>query len=96
MHSVTPWKTARSHSPAYFRDIKDAQGELIAQVCDLENGQPEVLENARLICAAPDMLEALLVALPFVEDLEHDECYKAGAVLKAVAQIRAAIDKATQ
>lgn len=96
MHSVTPWKTARSHSPAYFRDIKDAQGELIAQVCDLENGQPEVLENARLICAAPDMLEALLVALPFVEDLEHDECYKAGAVLKAVRQIRAAIDKATQ
>jgi hypothetical protein len=96
MHSVTPWKTARSHSPAYFRDIKDAQGELIAQVCDLENGQPEVLENARLICAAPDMLEALLVALPFVEDHEDCKAYKAGAVAKAVKQIRAAIDKATQ
>jgi hypothetical protein len=52
--------------------------------------------NDRLTSAAPNLLEALLVALPFVEDHEDCKAYKAGAVAKAVKQIRAAIDKATQ
>ena len=56
MNSPAPWKTAYSHSPAYIRDIKDATGELIAQVCDLENGQTEVLSNARLIEKVPHLL----------------------------------------
>jgi hypothetical protein len=56
-HSIAPWKPAHSYTPAYIRDIKDAQGELIAQVCDLEKGLQEVLENARLIAAAPELLQ---------------------------------------
>jgi hypothetical protein len=52
--------------------------------------------NERLTSAAPELLEALLVALPFVEDHEDCKDYKAGTVAKAVKQIRAAIDKATQ
>jgi hypothetical protein len=47
--------------------------------------------NARLIAAAPDLLEALLVALRFVED---DGSYKKGYVQKCEAQCRAAIAKA--
>jgi hypothetical protein len=53
-------------------------------------------DNARLIAAAPDLLEALCTALPFVEDHEGSDVYKRGAVARAVAQIRAAIDKATK
>lgn len=37
------------------------------------------------------LLDALHVALPFVEDHEGDQCYKPGAVSKAVATIKAAI-----
>ena len=38
-----------------------------------------------------ELLNALCIALPFVEDHESDPCYKAGAVAKAVATIKAAI-----
>ena len=38
-----------------------------------------------------ELLNALCIALPFVEDCERDPCYKAGAVAKAVASIKAAI-----
>ena len=61
-----------------------------------EAAEAQTLNNSRLICAAPELLEALLVALPFVEDHEDCKAYKAGAVANAVKQIRAAIDKATQ
>lgn len=41
-----------------------------------------------------DMLEALYIALPFVEDHEHSDIYKTGAVTKALNIIRAAIKQA--
>ena len=37
------------------------------------------------------LMDALHLALPFVEDCESDPCYKSGAVAKAVASIKAAI-----
>lgn len=37
------------------------------------------------------LVEALLTALPFVEDAEHDQCYKKGVVKKHIAAIRAAL-----
>lgn len=52
-------------------------------------------KNAAIIAASPDLLDALYLALPFVEDMETDEGYKPGAVKKAVSTIRAAIRKAT-
>ena len=57
--SIAPWKTAHSHSHEYIRDIKDAQGEIIAQVCDLEKESDESAANARLIAAAPALYSAL-------------------------------------
>lgn len=38
-----------------------------------------------------ELLNALCLALPFVEDHEGGPCYKDGAVAKAVATIKAAI-----
>jgi hypothetical protein len=38
-----------------------------------------------------DMLDALYIALPFVEDHEQSDIYKTGAVSRALRIIRAAI-----
>jgi hypothetical protein len=52
-----------------------------------------------LLSAAPDMLDALLLALPYVEDIldnpEQLACFKSGVVQRDVKAIRAAIAKAT-
>jgi hypothetical protein len=62
----------------------------------LKGRNPETaLANAKLIAAAPDLLDALLTALPFVEDHEDSRIYKGGAVAHTIKIIRAAIDKAT-
>jgi len=63
----------------------------------LKGRNPETaLANAKLIAAAPDLLEALCTALPFVEDHEGSDIYKSGAVARAVKEIRNAIEKATK
>jgi hypothetical protein len=41
-----------------------------------------------------DMLDALYLALPFVEDHEQSDIYKTGAVSSALITIRAAIRQA--
>ena len=46
------------------------------------------------VSAAPDLLDALIVALPYIETAELDEAYKPGAVSKVSKQIRDAIAKA--
>lgn len=51
-------------------------------------------EDARLGAAAPELLDAVLVALPYVEDALDSPIFKKGIVKKAVAQLRAAIKKA--
>jgi hypothetical protein len=71
-----------------FRAIVDSEG---VTVC---NPSPMGEANARLIAAAPDLLAALYLALPFVEDHEGEEIYKPGTVKKAIATIRAAIARA--
>ena len=51
-------------------------------------------EDAKLGAAAPELLEAVYAALPFVEDALNDPAYKAGAVKKYLDQMRGAIAKA--
>lgn len=46
--------------------------------------------------AAPDLLDALCTALPFVEDALDNDCYKKAFVLAAIKKINLAIGKATQ
>ena len=90
MHTPAPWKIDAAHSSRVLL-LNDAKGHAIGEIVDTRNP-----DNARIISAAPNLLEALCTALPFVEDHEGSDIYKSGAVARAVAQIRAAIDKATK
>ena len=89
MHTPAPWKIDGAISTRVLL-INDAKGYAIGEIVDTRNP-----DNAKLIAAAPDLLEALLTALPYVEDHEGSNVYKSGAVARAVAQIRAAIEQAT-
>lgn len=51
-------------------------------------------EDATLGAAAPELLDAVYLALPFVEDALESPVFKPGVVKKAVALLRAAIEKA--
>jgi hypothetical protein len=88
--SIAPWKSAIAFDRAYIRNIKDAQGEIIAQIPDWEDGLEETTANARLIAAAPDLLKALIDLLDEADLAEVDE-YTAPKVEAA----RAAIARAT-
>jgi hypothetical protein len=61
-------------------------------------GTREVMERVRVMHAGPRLLEALLDALPYVEDVisnpEQLACFKKGAVQAHVKAIRAAIAEA--
>lgn len=99
--SIAPWKSTRSFSHEYIRNIKDAQGELIAQVCAFDDGVgndyiPETTANARLIAAAPDLLEALRDLLSRAQEaLDQTATHDGLANCDALARCRAVIAKAT-
>ena len=88
-HTPAPWKIDGAISTRVLL-INDAKGYAIGEIVDTRNPA-----NAKLIAAAPDLLEALLTALPYVEDHEGSNVYKRGAVDRAVKQIRTAIYNAT-
>ena len=89
-HSITPWKVAHAHSTEYVRHIKDARGELIAEVSAFDDEVSEAIANARLMAAAPDLLAALRDLLDEADLNEVDE-YTAPKIEAA----RAAIARAT-
>ncbi len=88
-HTPAPWKIDGAHSTRVLL-INDAKGYAIGEIVDTRNPA-----NSKLIAAAPDLLEALLTALPYVEDHEGSNVYKRGAVDRAIKQIRTAIYNAT-
>ena len=102
-HTPGPWVVipARPHEEidgAYeaFAGIEGADGSPVCVFGDA-SGSATMFENAAdyaLIAAAPDLLEALIEALPYVESCEYDNGYKPGAVAKVVRNMNAAILKA--
>ena len=50
-------------------------------------------DNARLMAAAPDMLELLYRCLPFIEDANEDPCYKPDRVGALENQIKTLLNK---
>lgn len=88
-------ETQHTPGPWYEAGTGDHQGLIISEA----NASVAVTydkKDARLIAAAPDLLDALCMALPFVEDHEGSEIYKPKAVPDALKIIRAAIFKATE
>ena len=55
-HTPGPWRMGKR---AYDRAIYGQQGAEVASMLDLFHTPAESLANARLIAAAPDLLEAL-------------------------------------
>lgn len=90
--SISPWKLTRAWgNTGYIRTIKDAHGEHIAHVCDLDDALTESTANARLIAAAPDLLSALQGMLEYFCEDGYDDYSDTETVTAA----RAAIAKAT-
>lgn len=97
-HTSGPWRMTLDDFGDY---TIQPQGEELA-IAAVVNGQfknlvgesHEQKANAHLIAAAPDMFDALLTALPYIESAEEDEAYKPGVVAKVTAQIRDALAKA--
>lgn len=72
---------------ANFREADEGRGRELVAVFQ----RPE---DAALGAAAPELLDAVYLALPFVEDALESPVFTPGVVKKAVAQLRAAIEKA--
>lgn len=93
--SIAPWRTAIAFDRAYIHNIKDAQGEIIAQIPDWEDGLTETTANARLMAAAPDLLAALRDLLSRAEqELDQTATNDGLANCDALARCRAAIIRA--
>lgn len=103
-HTPAPWTFERHPSGSqYFGNIIGhyTPGIIRTITCQLRYGTPEEQEaNARLIAAAPELLEACKAALPHLADLVARTCGEAkefgGSFADRIAydKVEAAIQKA--
>ena len=79
MHTKGPWRQTDLDIEDYSIPIKSATNDYVATAHDLWERDEEVKANARLIAAAPELLEALDGAIQFMKlagiivpkDIEH-------------------------
>ena len=93
-HTPGPWHTqGRYIVPA---DNGPSIGSAIALKAPSLKKQPDfdavAQVNARIMAAAPDMVELLYRCLPFIEDANQDPCYKPDRVAALENQIRTLLD----
>jgi hypothetical protein len=93
-HTPGPWILSESDSAASSFGIADANGSSIASVGDgRHDGAPEEsAANARLIAAAPDLLDACMTLAEVASD--SVELGDWPELIKAIEQADAAIAKA--
>jgi hypothetical protein len=93
-HTPGPWHVqGRYIVPA---DDGPSIGSAIALKAPSLKAQPDydavAQVNARMMAAAPDMVELLYRCLPFIEDANEDPCYKPDRVAALENQIRTLLD----
>ena len=98
-HTPGPWEVVVqpfADPDAKGNTIYSVEGYGIGRIWD-ENGNPENYANARLIAAAPDLLEAADAMMPLLSLIEDDlweDCPFPAVQRKRIAALRAAILKA--
>jgi hypothetical protein len=85
INSVAESKCCNPDCRAWYADLEAWADEKAAE---------EAQEDALLMQAAPDLLNALYAALPYVEDALEDPCYKPKFVQAVLKLIHAALAKA--
>lgn len=91
-HTPGPWFLNTFNDGSMV--IQPRQGFMVCPVKP-RDGFTQDAPNFQLMATAPELLETLIAALPYVEMAEHDAAYKPGAVAKMTLQIRNAIHNAT-
>lgn len=87
-----PWGLAgRYHAPDYNWIAVGSNGCFTARVIDRDDAG-ESMANARLIAAAPDLLEAVKLSLKWLDAETEDE----GIRMPGIEKLRAAIAKAEE
>lgn len=89
------------HTPGKWTTINlyiwtEAGDSLIACVAGPRDEDPESLANAKLIAAAPELLEALQVAQATIERLHQKHSNRCACINGTLDVIKKAITKATQ
>ena len=94
-HTPGPW---RSYGRFVATSTPDVKTDREIAACETSDGRAEA--NARLIAAAPKMLEALKAIEPWLSvaiQLEaFKECAGPNSAVRAMRQARAAIEEATE
>jgi hypothetical protein len=95
-HTPGPWTVEAPGARDYFAVRTQAGQVAKTGISPRSVHRERGLADAHLIAAAPELLEALVLALPYVEDAAEDPRHKAFRVGDLVKQARAAIIKATE
>lgn len=92
-YTVGPWDVVVSSYKPYNFLIKPVPGQVVAEIDNLESAE-ETYANARLIAAAPELLEALEALVSYTtacEGLLNSTC--AGQVITAKEVINNVIEE---
>jgi hypothetical protein len=100
-HTSGPWKIfegwgADKRRPVIVDSIPDVDGKFVGNcICYMASTNPDMEENAKLIAAVPDLLQALQVVAGFYND-EKTIVEQAMALYDARCVALTAIQKATE
>lgn len=94
-HTPGPWHVdPKAAEESFFEDVSILRHDGLAVAVAVHNGDivpPEPEANARLIAAAPDLLEALKLCVDNIQGIADEEDLPSTAIR---AKARAAIDRA--
>ncbi len=81
-----PWHTAENDNTGDIQAVYSPTGEIVSEY--VRNRA-----DALAIALLPDLIDALAMALPFVEDAEKSTVFIPGYVTRRIRHIRALLDK---